>query len=56
MQNLATAVRRLLAQEDAPTMLEYGLLIGLIAIVVAVAAAFLGTQVSNFFQSVGNSF
>lgn len=56
MQKLTTAARRLLIHEDAPTMVEYGLLIGLIALVVAISAAFLGTQVSAFFQNVGNSF
>lgn len=56
MQKMTSAVRRLLEREDAPTMVEYGLLIGLIALVVAIAAAFLGTQVSAFFQNVGNSF
>lgn len=56
MQKITTLATRLLVREDAPTMVEYGLLIGLIALVVAIAAAFLGTQVSAFFQNVGNSF
>ena len=56
MNHLTTLLRRLAANEEAPTMVEYGLLLALIALIVAVAAAFLGTQVSAFFQSVGNSF
>lgn len=55
MAKLFSAAKRFLVQEDAPTMVEYGLLVALIAIVVAIAAAFLGTQISTLFTNVGNS-
>lgn len=48
-------VQRLIGREESPTMLEYGLLIGLIALVVSIAAAFLGQAVSTFFSDVGTS-
>ncbi len=40
------------SEEDAPTMVEYGLLVALIAVVVAVAALVLGTQISTIFSNV----
>ena len=52
---LYTATRRFLVREEAPTMVEYGLLVALIAIVVAIAAAFLGAAISSLFQTVGGS-
>ena len=36
-------------------MAEYGLLLAVIAVVVVVAAIFLGTQISSIFSQVGNS-
>lgn len=52
---LYMAARRFVAREEAPTMVEYGLLVALIAIVVAIAAAFLGQAISTLFSDVGNS-
>jgi pilus assembly protein Flp/PilA len=40
--------------EEGQTMAEYGLLLAVIAIVVLVAAAFLGSQISSLFHTVGN--
>lgn len=37
--------------EKGQTMAEYGILIAVIAVVVIVAAGFLGTSISNLFQS-----
>ena len=37
MAKLITAVKKFVKSEDAPTMVEYGLLVALIAIVAAVA-------------------
>jgi pilus assembly protein Flp/PilA len=39
--------------EDGQTLVEYGLLLALIAIIVIVALLFLGPIVSNIFSNVG---
>jgi pilus assembly protein Flp/PilA len=54
------AVRRMIAglraeTEDGQTLVEYGLLLALIAIIVIVALIFLGPIVSQIFQNVGTS-
>lgn len=41
--------------EDGQTLVEYGLLLALIAIIVIVALIFLGPIVSKIFQNVGTS-
>jgi pilus assembly protein Flp/PilA len=41
--------------EDGQTLVEYGLLLALIAIIVIVALIFLGPIVSQLFQNVGTS-
>ena len=48
---LARIARR---DEEGQTLVEYGLLLALIAIVVIVALIFLGPIVSNIFSNVGN--
>jgi pilus assembly protein Flp/PilA len=40
--------------EEGQTLVEYGLLLALIAIIVIVALLFLGPLVSNIFSNVGN--
>ena len=52
MNKLLTPVMSFLREEDAPTMVEYGLLVALIALVVAAAAATLGTAISGMFTNV----
>jgi pilus assembly protein Flp/PilA len=47
--------KRFLEKEDAPTMVEYGLLVALIAVVVAVAAAVLGVNISTLFNLTAGS-
>ena len=42
--------------EEGATMVEYGLLVALIAVVVAVAATTLGGRISSLFDSVAGSF
>lgn len=42
--------RRLLKDEDAPTMTEYALLMGLIALIAAAGVAFFGLGVSELFE------
>ena len=49
---LGTARRR---DEEGQTLVEYGLLLALIAIVVIVALIFLGPIVSNIFSNVGRN-
>ncbi len=41
--------------EDGQTLVEYGLLLALIAIIVIVALLFLGPIVSRIFQNVGEN-
>ena len=41
--------------EDGQTLVEYGLLLALIAIIVIVALLFLGPIVSQIFQTVGEN-
>ena len=55
MTNFVASAKKFIKSEDAPTMVEYGLLVALIALVVAVGATTLGTKVSTLFVAVGNS-
>ena len=41
--------------EEGQTLVEYGLLLALIAIIVIVALLFLGPIISNLFQNVGTT-
>ena len=51
MRKLITRFRR---DEDGPAMVEYGLLVGLIALVVALGALVLGQDISIMFSEVGS--
>ena len=55
MQKFASAVKKFVTEEDAPTMVEFGLLVALIAVVVAVAATTLGGGISGLFTATNNS-
>jgi pilus assembly protein Flp/PilA len=55
MTKFVASAKKFIKSEDAPTMVEYGLLVALIAIVVAVAAKTLGTSVSTLFNTVAGS-
>jgi len=55
MTKLIASSRRFIKSEDAPTMTEYGLLVALIALVVAAAAQALGVNVSSLFATVAGS-
>jgi pilus assembly protein Flp/PilA len=55
MSKFVASARKFIKSEDAPTMVEYGLLIALIAIVVAAAAKVLGSNVSSLFNTVAGS-
>ena len=52
MQKFRSAVKKFVTEEDAPTMVEYGLLVALIAVAVTVAATALGTGISGLFTTV----
>jgi pilus assembly protein Flp/PilA len=54
MRYLRQLVNRFHRDEDGPAMVEYGLLVGLIALVVAAAAVFLGTSISTLFSEIGS--
>jgi pilus assembly protein Flp/PilA len=41
------------SEEDAPTMVEYGLMVALIAVVCIAAVTFIGTNLSTLFNGVG---
>jgi pilus assembly protein Flp/PilA len=55
MTNFIASARRFINSEDAPTMVEYGLLVALIAVVVAAASATLGTNIKTLFLAVAGS-
>ena len=56
MTRLWTAYQsRFLKDEEGASMVEYALLVALIAVVVIAAALFLGEQISQKFSEVGNT-
>ena len=55
LTGLVSSLLAHLRAEEGQTMAEYGLLLAVIAVVVVVAAIFLGTQISSIFSQVGNS-
>jgi pilus assembly protein Flp/PilA len=54
MSHLRRLVTRFRYDEDGPTMVEYGLMVGLIAIVVAIAAIVLGQNISTIFSNIAS--
>ncbi|MBM7661639.1 pilus assembly protein Flp/PilA [Bacillus mesophilus] len=46
-------LKRLVVEEEGATMVEYGLIVALIAVVAAVGAGFLGEKVNGLFNKVG---
>ena len=46
-------INRFRRDEDGATMVEYGLLVGLIALVVALGATVLGQDISTMFNDIG---
>jgi pilus assembly protein Flp/PilA len=53
ISNLLARLQR--EDEDGQTLVEYGLLLALLAIIVIVALLFLGPIVSGIFQEVGDT-
>ena len=50
-----TFVKRFVREEEGATMVEYGLMVALIAIVCIVAVALIGTNVNTTFGTVATS-
>ncbi|MGZ3506674.1 MAG: Flp family type IVb pilin [Vulcanimicrobiaceae bacterium] len=48
-------ISRLLADESGATMVEYGLMVALIAVVCITAVATIGTKLNTVFNNVGTS-
>ncbi|MFC7486697.1 Flp family type IVb pilin [Knoellia sp. CPCC 206453] len=48
-------LRKRLASDVGATMVEYGLMVALVAVVVGVAAAVLGTNISTMFNTIATS-
>jgi len=48
-------ITRFVRNDDGATAIEYALIASLIAVVIISAVTFLGTQVSNTFNEVGNA-
>ncbi len=55
MSKYIVSAQKFVNSEEAPTMVEYGLLVALIALVVAVAAVILGQNVSTLFNTTATS-
>lgn len=55
MAKFLSGVKQFVKEEDAPTMVEYGLLVALIALVVAAAATLLGGGISTLFSNADGS-
>ena len=52
---MLTQIKKLIKDEEAPTAVEYALMVACIAVVVVVGAYFLGNTTNNKFQSVSTS-
>ena len=55
MTRLFAACKRLARGQEGATMVEYGLMIGLIAAVCVGVVATIGTNLSNIFSGIGGS-
>ena len=56
MVKLWTAYQsRIISREEGASMVEYALLVALIAVVVIAAALFLGTEINDKFSEVGQT-
>ena len=55
MQKIVSSVRKLFVQEEGATMVEYGLMVALIAVVCITAVTLLGTNVSAIFNKIAGA-
>jgi Flp pilus assembly pilin Flp len=56
MNNAKRWLKRLVREEDAPTLMEYGLLVILIAFVALAGVTLLGGAVGNLFQTAASKY
>jgi pilus assembly protein Flp/PilA len=56
MKSLIKGARRFVANEDGAALVEYGLLIALIAVICVIVVAVLGNTVSAKFSSINANF
>lgn len=54
MQSFLTRAQRFMRDEDGATMVEYALMLALIAVVCIVAVAAIGTGANGMFTTIGN--
>lgn len=52
MEKMYRAIRNFAGQEDGATAVEYGMMVGLIAVAIIVAVAALGTQLNTFYGKI----
>lgn len=55
MQKLALSVRKLFVREEGATMVEYGLMVALIAVVCIAAVTLLGSSIKTVFTNIAGS-
>ncbi|HET7456673.1 MAG TPA: Flp family type IVb pilin [Gemmatimonadaceae bacterium] len=55
MQLLSAAIRNIVKNEEGATMVEYGLMLALIAVVCIVAVALIGTNANKMFTTIAGS-
>lgn len=53
MKSFLQGVKRFIAEEDGVTMIEYGLIAALIAVVSIVAITTIGTELNTTFETIG---
>lgn len=53
--NMVCKVRKFFGREEGATMVEYGLMVALIAVVSLVAVGLLGTNVAGIFQQIATA-
>ena len=51
---ICKSLRAFLTEEDAPTIVEYGILVGLIAVIGAVGVGQFGISLNNLFSGVSD--
>ncbi len=54
LYSVLSSVLMRLRREEGQTMAEYGILIGVIAIIVVAAAVFLGSSITSLFNNTGS--
>jgi pilus assembly protein Flp/PilA len=55
LQTLGLNLKNRLNGEKGATAVEYGIMVGLIAVVIIVAVSLLGTKLDGFFDSINNA-